>query len=561
MAGCARLAAVPIVLALAAWTASGDGQEDAGFGYSVSSAGDVNNDGFDDVIVGAPYYDTAVVQEGMAFLYLGSESGLSPTQSWTASGGDEPGARYGSSVSSAGDVNNDGFDDVIVSNVSGDTFLYFGTQGGLESEPSWKSSNEDHGTAGFGRAVSCAGDVNNDGFDDVIVGASNSAFLFLGSASGLSTIPVWISTCEQDGAQYGYCVASAGDVNDDGYDDVIVGALSYYSADELAGKVFLYLGSETGPSTTPAWTSSGDDQEGALFCKVSSAGDVNNDGFDDVIVGASHQDIAAEGEGKAFLYLGSASGLMIEPAWISSGDDLPYAAFGFSVSTARDVNGDGFSDVIIGAAYERTYYRGEGKVFLYLGSESGLSETPAWVSRGDKRTGAWLGFSVASAGDVNNDGFDDVVFGAPGDVTSYNGWPGKAYLHTGSIYGICGPDTPCDDGDPCTHDDTCSEGNCSGTAYTCDDDNPCTADMCNSDGTCSHTNVEGACDDGEPCTEGDTCQNGVCTGGTDYCVKSDGCFCGLDSGKMQSPGTVVFFVLVGFLAVALRRKQEDEHIP
>ena len=426
----------------------------------------------------------------------------------------------------------------------------------MEPEPSWKCSNEELGTAGFGNEVSSAGDVNNDGFDDVIVGGFNNAFVFFGSASGLSTTPAWISSCEQDGAQYGYCVSSAGDVNADGYDDVIVGALTYDSAGELAGKVFLYLGSETGPVATPAWTSSGDDREGALFCKVSSAGDVNNDGFDDVIVGASHQDIVAENEGKAFLYLGSTSGLMNEPAWASSGDEFPHAAFGFSVSTAQDVNGDGFDDVIIGAAYERTYYSGEGKVFLFLGSESGLSETPAWVSRGDKKPGGWLGFSVASAGDVNNDGFADVIFGAPGDIMSYNGWPGKAYMHTGSSYGICDPGAACDDGDACTHDDTCSDGKCSGTAYTCDDDNPCTADTCSGDGTCSHANVDGACDDEDPCTQGETCLNGVCAGGMDHCLKSYGCSCRSINKKPQSAEMAVLLGPVGFLWATLRRRRE-----
>ncbi|MCB9652499.1 MAG: FG-GAP repeat protein, partial [Deltaproteobacteria bacterium] len=105
------------------------------------------------------------------------------------------------------------------------------------------------------------------------------------------------------------------------------------------------------------------------------------------------------GEGAAFLYLGSAGGLSAVAAW-SAESDQASASFGSSVASAGDVNGDGYDDVVVGAHRYDNGQFGEGAVFLYLGSAAGLSATPAWTAEAD-RGGAWLGSTVASAGDVN----------------------------------------------------------------------------------------------------------------------------------------------------------------
>jgi hypothetical protein len=408
---------------LPSWTAEGN-QTEAEFGRSVATAGDVNGDGYDDVIVGAPSYDNGEGGEGRAYLYLGSAYGPSATPSWTAES-DQAGARFGISVASAGDVNGDGYDDVIVGadryddveTNEGRAFLYLGSASGLSATPSW-TADGDKWDAYFGISVSSAGDVNNDGCDDVVVGAygymngismNGRACVYLGSASGLPATPSWIA--EGDGGFFGYSVAGAGDVNGDSYDDIVVGAYSYENGEMEEGGAYLYLGSASGLSATPSWIVEGE-QVGAYFgISVASAGDVNGDGYDDVVIGASWYDDGEMQEGRACLHLGSASGLSTTPSWTAEGNHTE-AFFGHSVASAGDVNDDGYDDLVVGAVgYSSGVAVNDGRVYLYLGSALGTSPTSSWTAESDQAD-AWFGYSVASAGDVNGDSFDDVVAGA-----------------------------------------------------------------------------------------------------------------------------------------------------
>jgi hypothetical protein len=274
----------------------------------------VNGDGYSDVIIGACNYNTANINAGKAYLYLGSSSGLQPSPSWNSSGDDQAGARFGYSVASAGDVNGDGYSDVIIgacnyntaNTNAGKAYLYLGSSSGLQASPSWTSSGDDQASAYFGHSVACAGDVNGDGYSDVIIGACNynatngKAYLYLGSSSGLQASPSWTSSGDDHAyANFGWSVASAGDVNGDGYSDVIIGAYQYDTANSNAGKVYLYLGSSSGLKTSPSWTSSGDDQAGARFGhSVAGAGDVNGDGYSDVVIGAERYNTANSNAGK-----------------------------------------------------------------------------------------------------------------------------------------------------------------------------------------------------------------------------------------------------------------------
>jgi uncharacterized repeat protein (TIGR01451 family) len=408
---------------LPSWSAEAD-QAVAYFGYAVATAGDVNGDGFSDVIVGAAWYDNGQNDTGRAYVYLGSPSGLVSTPAWTASS-DRPNSQFGAAVASAGDVNGDGFGDIIVGAVyydngqsdEGRAYLYLGSPAGLAASPAWTVEG-DQFFAHLGISLSGAGDVNGDGFDDVIVGApgydndqtdEGRAYLYFGSASGLSATPGWTVEGNQAGAALG-SVNTAGDVNGDGFSDVIVGAGGYDNDQMNEGRVYLYLGSASGLSATPAWTAESD-QANASFNAVSTAGDVNGDGFSDVIVGARTYDNNETDEGRVFLYLGSPSGLGMSPAWTAESDQAG-AIFGFSAPTAGDVNGDGFSDVIVGAHHYSNGQFDEGRAHLYLGSASGLASSPAWIAESDEVDG-WLGWSVATAGDVNGDGFSDVIVGAP----------------------------------------------------------------------------------------------------------------------------------------------------
>ena len=421
------------------WTAEGN-QPFARLGFSVASAGDVNGDGYDDVIVGGHFLFSDQGSEGRAFLYLGSASGLALTDAWSAES-DQAGARFGYSVATAGDVNGDGYDDVIVGapffyngqGNEGRAFLYLGSASGLALIHSWRAESDQAG-AQFGYSVATAGDVNADGYDDVIVGApfdngqgnEGRAFLYLGSASGLALTDAWTAESDQAGARFGYSVATAGDVNGDGYDDVIVGAPMFDNGQTNEGRAFLYFGSASGLALIHAWSAESD-QAGAEFgFSVAAAGDVDGNAYSDIIVGARlFDDDVTDASGAAFLYLGSLSEPTLAPGW-------PIGAASGSgccvVGSAGDVNGDGYDDVILGAPL----YPDSGLVALLLGSASDpLGQD--WSVGGDQAF-AQMGNSVAAAGDVDGDGYGDMIVGAP-DWDNPDPNVGKAVVYRGSACG------------------------------------------------------------------------------------------------------------------------------
>ena len=327
----------------------------ASLGWSVSGAGDVNGDGFADVIVGAYLYDAGQTDEGAAFVFLGSATGIadgSPATAATQLESDQDSAQLGFSVSGAGDVNGDGYADVIVgahlydaglaNDNDGAAFVFLGSATGIaDGNPATAHAQleSNRGGAFLGNAVSGAGDVNGDGYDDVIVGAwhyqmgrgqndEGAAFVFLGSAAGIvgtnpSTAHAQLEA-NQASAFLGVSVSGAGDVNGDGFADVIVGADFYSAGQEFEGAAFVFLGSATGiadgnPSTAHAQLES--NQAFALLgISVSGAGDVNGDGSADVIVGANLYDdfdpravVKETNEGAAFVYLGTATGFVLLP--------------------------------------------------------------------------------------------------------------------------------------------------------------------------------------------------------------------------------------------------------
>ena len=399
------------------WIANGN-QDGANLGISVGAAGDVNGDGFADVIMGAYLYDNGQSNEGRALVYLGSPSGPQAAPAWTAES-NEPLSSFGFSVSTAGDVNGDGYADVIVGATrhdnpqedEGGAWLYLGSAAGLATIAAWAAeSNLEYSR--FGGSVGTAGDVNGDGYADVIVGArffgeaqseKGKAYVYHGSPAGLSTVPNWSVEGTQNNQQFASSVRTAGDVNGDGYDDVVVGSSGTNSA-------FVFHGSATGLSTSAAWTTQIGQAIAQFGSSVGTAGDVNGDGYDDVIVGALLFDNGQTDEGAAFLYHGSPSGLAATAAWTTEGDQAG-ALFGNSVGAAGDVNGDGYADVIVGAPLYDNVESAEGRAFVYLGSAAGLATGSAWTAESDQAA-ANLGRSVAGAGDVNNDGYADVIVGA-----------------------------------------------------------------------------------------------------------------------------------------------------
>jgi hypothetical protein len=282
--------------------------------------------------------------------------------------------------------------------------------------------------SGFpGPATSSAGDVNGDGFDDAILGGyglanpdefEGRARIYLGSPTGLGENAVWEVEGNQEGAYFGWKVAGVGDVNGDGFDDVLVAA-PYFDAPyfgdvfEDAGRACLYLGSPTGPSTTPSWIQDGQGFTWYLGWDIAAAGDVNGDGFDDVIIGLP-------GAGTAAVWHGNASGVL-DFAWQGFDTDL-MDGYGNRVTGAGDVNGDGFDDVIVSAPLRSEPEIWEGKVFGYLGSSSGLSVTPFWMDETNVQDD-FYGIELASAGDMNDDGFGDFAVSSANGVKVFQGGP------------------------------------------------------------------------------------------------------------------------------------------
>lgn len=418
-------------------------QTNAYFGISVSTAGDVNGDGFSDVIVGAYRYENGEAEEGRAFVYHGSAGGLDSLPAWTAES-DQVAAHFGIWVAGAGDVNGDGFSDVIIGANQytnnelneGRAYVYHGSDSGLSHSPDWiAESDDDH--AQFGTCVASAGDVNGDGFADVIVGASfygsideGRAYVYFGDSTGLSPVPDWEVSSSQMSSRFGNIVASAGDVNGDTFDDILVAAYYYDNGQNDEGCVFVFLGDSTGLSTIPDWMGESN-QSGARFgISATSAGDVNNDGYADVIVGARYYDNGEPDEGRAFAYYGSSSGLSVTPDWTAESNQAG-AFFGRSVASAGDVNNDGFSDVIIGAQTFDNGENDEGRAFVYHGSIAGLDTLPVWTAESDQAS-AYFGRSVYTAGNVNGDDYSDVIVGAyyydNGQMNE-----GRAYVYHGDL--------------------------------------------------------------------------------------------------------------------------------
>ena len=194
------------------------------------------------------------------------------------------------------------------------------------------------------------------------------------SDSILWQVPNWYTDGIDSGVEYGGSVAGAGDVNNDGFDDIIVGAPKYLLAGERSGSAFVYLGGGGGlndllhKQLTPP-----DGITGSLFgAAVAAAGDVNGDGYDDIIVGAPYYHEINGHEGAVHVFQGGLGGLTNTPSWskVGPGNDIQ---FGYAVSGAGDVNRDGYDDILVGAPYYGLNNSSEGAVYLFLGSETGLT--------------------------------------------------------------------------------------------------------------------------------------------------------------------------------------------
>ncbi|RMF18137.1 MAG: hypothetical protein D6761_03215 [Candidatus Dadabacteria bacterium] len=409
------------------------------FGFAVAGAGDVDGDGYADVIIGAPFQDTGGNDAGRLYVYFGSTTGVASAAPDTRDG-EAAGDQFGSAIAGAGDVDGDGYADVVVGaplQNAGRMYTYFGSTTGLSSAAPAIRDGEVAGDQ-FGFAVAGAGDVDGDGYADVIVGATQHnagrTYVYSGSATGLSSAAPAIREGEVAGDQFGFAVAGAGDVNGDGFADVLVGAIGYDSPGTSAGRTYVYFGAATGPPPIPDWKVTTNQAGAHVGWSVAGAGDVNGDGYADVLVGVADYDNGQIDEGAAWLYLGGPNGLSTTVAWSAVETDQPSAQLGFSVAGIGDVNRDGYGDVAISARnFDNSNGGNAGRVYVYAGSATGLLGAPLSIIDGDL-AGAFFGTAVAGAGDVNGDGYDDFVVGA----NSYDAPEldeGRVFVYAGSSSG------------------------------------------------------------------------------------------------------------------------------
>jgi hypothetical protein len=417
-------------------------QQNSEFGLSVAGAGDLNADGFDDVIVGAPGYDAGLGYTGAAFVYFGDASGIDALADAYMLGTQQQ-SRFGASVAGVGDFNGDGIDDVIVGAPaynnqllypgSGAAFVFLGNEdfSGLRPIAGAIQLQVREQNVGLGGILAAAGDVNGDGYSDIV--AAVPGLWHGGTSPDYGAALIYCGNDQLDGEvdsdirlpnrpeniygdDFASSVSGAGDVNGDGYDDIVVGA-SGFDIDPFAspalparGAAFVYFGG-AGDFNTEADAVLTLGQGQGLGFSVGGAGDANGDGFGDIVVASGDYVIVTGNYPNVAVWYGGGGPFDTVYDVLFTYEDINWIAGSWArgagspfVTGAGDVNGDGMDDVVdpaeIGGAFPLAY--------IFFGGADGLETT---AGRRLHCASSSDGGSTSRVGDINGDGYSDVVIG------------------------------------------------------------------------------------------------------------------------------------------------------
>ena len=427
-------------------------QGDPGF----DGAGDVNGDGYDDIVVGALRNSDNATYSGATYVVFGPLTGqLNVGAADLKVTGLSDTDYVGRGVTGAGDTNNDGYDDIIIGAIGDDSggtdagaaFLVLGPASGTMNVNSADAEFTGSAAGDIAGELAYAGDVNNDGYDDIFVGAqyngdggtkAGAAYLLFGPSSASTSLDNAdvIFTGENANDEAASSIGGGGDIDGDGYADLLIAARGEDSGGDSAGAVYVIYGdgsmSDTDLSAADAkLTGETDDAQIGWGVSLASAGDTNNDGYDDIVVGARYDSDFDSYAGAAYII----EGPIVGTASLSTADAklLGEAAgdyTGDSVHGPGDIDNDGYDDILIGSGYSDAGNTNAGAVYLVRGPVSGTSNLSTAAGR-ITATGKEDRARGRGVGDIDNDGIPDVMLGAQlNDDAGTDA--GSAYLFLGA---------------------------------------------------------------------------------------------------------------------------------
>lgn len=381
------------------------------FGQALAGAGDVDDNRRGDLLVGAPGSDGGGTARGRAHLYLALDdnTGLPPTPSWTVEGPAD-GARFGGSLAGGGDIDGDGFDDLLIgcTGTSWWVALYAGGWPSPEPEPLWAF---DGGGGSYGHALAIPGDMDGDGYAEMAIGAAGyglegEVHVHPGGATGPGS--AWVLSAS-DGVGVGSLLAPGGDLDGDGLPDLLT-ASSTATGNAI---VRLIVGGAAGPRwaegswRAPAGTA-------GFGVSLAGGGDLDGDGRADLFVGADGSG-SNDGLGRVIGFWGAAGG-PLTTADVNLADTRPNTLLGRALLSPGDLNGDGIGDLLVGRPAWGTSGAPEGGAVVFLGGPDGPVRDESWLGEGPSGgADGWSGYGhyLGAIGDLDGDLHADVAIGAP----------------------------------------------------------------------------------------------------------------------------------------------------